>query len=146
MRARYLTRRRATRTSIMPGVCATRAIFASPRQGARGIHETARRVVNLCEFAIPCLLPPAGRQVLLEIVNSVAEQERRGVSVGRRFLTNVIIINPYITPDTARIHAALRRCAGIFISRSGTCQISNSLSRKGGREGTIDLWSISHVG
>jgi len=79
--------------------------------------------------------------VLLEIVNSVAEQERRGVSVGRRFLTDVIIINPYITPDPARIHAALRRSAEI--SRSGTSHrnFKQFIEERSGRR--YDLWHRS---
>lgn len=61
MRARYLTATRAKRhVDNTPGVCAPPArTFASPRARGvhRAIHGTARRVVNLCGFAIPCLLP-----------------------------------------------------------------------------------------
>lgn len=53
-----------------------RVIFASRRQGVRSRDswdDAMRRVVNLCEFTIPCLSLPGGCEVLSEIVNFATE-------------------------------------------------------------------------
>lgn len=154
MRARYLTRRRVTRTSIMPRACMCVCVFAlHPRdfcvasaRRSRDSWYTARRVVNLCGFAIPCLLP-AGRtrSAIGNCKFCRTEQKRRRVSVGRRFLTDVIIINPR-TLDITKIHDALRCVAKDGIPPFSIKNLPSGEFYplfKGGNRSALDLSSIA---